>query len=98
MTESLFTPEISQYYRSRKWPKGFKSFIVERIQAQTGDPYLQFVIFEDNFKALDGEDQKQISLMVSELMTKVRKDGVPIYMKIREGDGIAETNRVRLGH
>jgi hypothetical protein len=96
-SNSLFTPEISAYYRSRQWPKGFKSLIVERIQAQTGDPYLQFVTYVDNLRSFDGEDQLQIAMMVKEFMEKVRKMGVPIYTEIREGDGRAETTGVRVG-
>lgn len=97
-TNSLFTPEISVYYRSRRWPKGFKSLIVERTQAQTGDPYLQFVTFADNLRSFDGEDQLQIAMMVKEFMEKVRKMGVPIYTQVMEGDGRAETTGVRVGH
>lgn len=96
--DSLFTKEISQHLHSLRFPKGFKSLIVERVQTETGDPYLQFVIFRNNFEAFDGEDKQQIAMMVKELMEKVRGMGVPIYMQVEEGDGIAETTGVRVAH
>lgn len=88
---SLYTKEIHQLYRSLRWPKGLKCRLVERYQAITGEPFLRLEFFYENFKALDGEDQKHIAGLVSEFMTKVRKMGVPIYFKVMEGDGIAET-------
>lgn len=69
---------------------------MEKKQDITDDPYLQFQVFYDNFKNFDGEDQKQISAVVAELMTKVRALGVPIYFKVMEGDGRAETTGVRV--
>lgn len=93
--ESLFTGEISQAFHSRKWPKGLRADIVERITAQTGDPYLQLVFYRDNFNSFDGEDQLQIAMMVKEFMEKVRAMGVPIYMAVQKGDG-RDQSRVRV--
>lgn len=98
MSESLYTKEISQQYHSLQFPKGFKSLVIERVQAETGDPYLNLVIFRDNFESFDGEDKQQIAMMVKELMEKVRKAGVPIYLETMEGDGLAETTGVRVAH
>lgn len=96
MAERLYSPEISVFFKTRRWPKGFKAQIVERTAASTGDPYLQFVVFRNNFESFDGEDKKQIAMMVKEFMEKVRSMGVPIYMEVAKGDGRAEENRVRL--
>jgi len=84
---SLFTKEISQYFRSLDWPRGLKARIYERWTEQTGDPYLQLVLFADNFNSFDGEDRLQIAMMVKELMEKVRKQGVPFFLKVEKGDG-----------
>lgn len=92
----LYNQEISVFFKTRRWPKGFKATIVKRTASQTGDPYLQFVVFRDNFNAFDGEDRLQIAMMVKEFMEKVRGMGVPIYMEVAKGDGRAEENRVRL--
>lgn len=92
----LFSRDISQLFHSLRWPKAFKAQLVEKTAAQTGDPYLQFVVFRDNFNAFDGEDRLQIAMQVKEFMEKVRGMGVPIYMEVAKGDGRAEGNRVRL--
>lgn len=86
---SLFTAEISQAFKSLDWPRGLKARIYERWSEQTGDPYLQLVLFADNFESFDGEDRLQIAMMVKELMEKVRKQGVPFYLKVEKGDGRA---------
>lgn len=94
--ESLYTKEISQHFHTRDWPKGFKAQIVERDTA--GELYLQFIVFRDNFNSFDGEDRRQIAMMVKEFMEKVRGLGVPIYMEVTKGDGRAETTGVRMAN
>lgn len=94
--ESLYTPEIANYFHTRQWPKGFKAQIVERSAADA--LYLQFIVFRDNFNSFDGEDRLQIAMMVKEFMEKVRGMGVPIYMEVAKGDGVAETSRVRVAN
>lgn len=93
---SLYTAEISQFFKSLAWPKGFKAQIVERTAAD--DLFLQFIVFRDNFESFDGEDKRQIAMMVKEFMEKVRGMGVPIYMEVAKGDGRAETSRVRVAN
>lgn len=90
----LYTKEISQHFHSLRWPKKLKVQIVERKAAD--DLFLQFILFRDNFETFDGEDKKQIAMMVKEFMEKVRGMGVPIYMEVSKGDGRAETTRVRM--
>lgn len=84
MDGSLYTRDISTFFHSRQWPKGFKAQIVEK------ELYLQFVVFRDNFNSFDGEDRLQIAMLVKEFMEKVRGMGVPIYMEVAKGDGRAE--------
>lgn len=48
---------------------------------------LNLVMFIENFKSLDGEDQKHAASVVKEFMEKVRGMGIPIYMQLAEGDG-----------
>lgn len=84
MDNSLYSPEISTFFHTRQWPKGLKAQIVEK------ELFLQFVLFRDNFESFDGEDKKQIAMMVKEFMEKVRGMGVPIYMEVAKGDGRAE--------
>lgn len=92
---SLFSGEISAAFHSRQWPRGLKANIVERIAGPTGDPYLQLVLYRDNFNSFDGDDRFQIAMMVKEFIEKVRSLGVPIYMAVEKGDG-REPSRVRL--
>ena len=91
--QSLYTKEISHYFHSRQWPKGFKAQIVERSVAD--ELYLQFIVFRDNFNSFDGEDRLQIAMMVKEFIEKVRSMGVPIYMEVTKGDG-RDQSRVRV--
>lgn len=94
--QSLYNQEISRYFHSLRWPKGFKAQIVERTSAE--QLYLQFIVFRDNFNSFDGEDRLQIAMMVKEFMEKVRGMGVPIYMEVTRGDGLAEAARVRVAN
>lgn len=94
--DSLYTKEISQYFHSLSWPKGLKAQIVERTSAE--ELYLQFIVFRDNFESFDGDDKRQIAMMVKEFMEKVRGLGVPIYMEVAKGDGRAETTGVRVAN
>jgi hypothetical protein len=73
---SLYSHNLRVFIHSREWPKGIQFQIVEYPD------YLGFRLFRDNFNAFDGEDQKQIALMVKEIMEKVRADGIPIYMEV----------------
>ena len=78
---SLYTDELRTFVRTRDWPLKLIFHIVEY------DEYLGFVLFRDNFNSFDGEDRLQIAMMVKEVMEKIRKIGVPIYMEVREGNG-----------
>lgn len=89
---SLYSPEISHFFHTRQWPKGFLAVIIEK------ELFLQFIVYRDNFESFDGEDKKQIAMMVKEFMEKVRGMGVPIYMEVKKGDGRAERTGVRMGN
>lgn len=84
---SLYSNEIRDYIRSRAWPRNLQWEVVEY------EGYLGFRFFRDNFNSFDGEERYHIAMMVKEVMEKIRKDGIPIYMEKmesahgRENDG-----------
>lgn len=78
---TLYSKEIKTYIRSRQWPGGLVYEVVEY------EEHLSLRFFRDNFNSFDGEDRLQIAMMVKEVMEKVRKDGIPIYMEVAKGDG-----------
>ncbi len=87
----LYTKEIDQYIDTRDWPKRLLYKIEEHqitddayILSTVSHPmYLQFVLFRANFDSLDGEDRLQTYTTVREVMMKLRKDGIPIYLEVR---------------
>lgn len=78
---SLFSDEIRMFIRTRDWPRGLAYEVVEY------EEHLSLRLFRDNFNAFDGEDRLQIAMMVKEVMEKIRKDGIPIYMEVAKGNG-----------
>ena len=82
--DSLYSDEIRRYINTRSWPKRIVWEVIEY------EGYLGFRLFRDNFNAFDGEDRMQIAMMVKEIMEKIRKDGVPIYMEVAAGNGRAK--------
>lgn len=83
---SLYTDEVRHYIRTRPWPK---NLLMEVHEFDDPAPFLRLVFFRDNFSSFDGIDQKYIASQVNDLMVKIRKDGIPIYMEVAEGDGKA---------
>lgn len=79
--QTLYSDEIRNYIYTRAWPTRLLFEIVEY------EEYLGFRLFRDNFNRFDGEDRRQIAMMVKEVMEKVRADGIPIYMEVVSGDG-----------
>jgi len=75
---TLYSDEVRNFIRTRDWPRGLAWEVVEYPD------YLGFRLFRDNFNSFDGEDRLQIAMMVKEVMEKIRKDGIPIYMEKME--------------
>lgn len=91
MSDSLYTKEVRNLFKSLRWPKGLQVVVAEE------EFNLNCVMFIENFKSLDGEDQQQAAGVLKEFMEKVRGMGIPIYMQLAEGDGRRDTqHRVRL--
>jgi hypothetical protein len=78
MNGTLYTPEVQEFVRTRDWPRGLALDVIEYPE------YLGFRFYRDNFIQFDGEDQKQIAMMVKEVMEKLRKQGIPCYMEKME--------------
>lgn len=83
---SLYSDEIRNFIRTRRWPRGLAWEVVEY------DTHLGFRMFRDNFNSFSGEDKWHIAMMVKEVMEKIRGDGIPIYMEkmesvYRRGEG-----------
>lgn len=81
----LYTPEIKTFVFSREWPKNLIFDIVEYAEP---DLYLQFVFYRDNLNSFDGDDKLQLAKKINEVMTKLRKDGVPCYLQVKAGTGL----------
>ena len=75
---TLYTPAIREYVHSRAWPRGLVLDVIEH------EDYLAFRFYRDNFVRFDGEDQKQIAMMVKEVMETLRSQGIPCYMEKME--------------
>jgi hypothetical protein len=88
MSETLYTPEVREFVRTRKWPKGLIMDVIEY------EDYLGFRFYRDNFIQFDGEAQRQIASTIKEVMEKIRGMGIPCYMEKMErvsdgGSGLA---------
>jgi len=75
MTNSLLTPEISNFIRSLPWPKKLKWDVVEY------ETHLSLCFYRDNFITLTREEQYVVVPLVAEVMEKVNKLGIPINFK-----------------
>ena len=78
MSDTLYTPEIKEFVRSRAWPKGLLLDVIEY------EGHLGFRFYRDNFVQFDGEAQRQIASQVKEVMEKIRGLGIPCYMEKME--------------
>jgi tRNA(Ile)-lysidine synthase TilS/MesJ len=83
---TLYSDEIRAFIRTRPWPTGLQWEIVEY------EDYLGFRFFRDNFNSFDGEERYHIAMLVKEVMEKIRKDGIPIYMEKMESAYWRDTN------
>jgi hypothetical protein len=88
MSETLYTPEVREFVRTRKWPRGLIMDVIEY------EDYLGFRFYRDNFIQFDGEAQRQIASTIKEVMEKIRGMGIPCYMEKMErvsdgGSGLA---------
>ena len=75
-TESLYTPEVQRFIKSRDWPKGLQYSIYEHDYPA---PHLNIVFYRDNWLTLDGEDMLKVTNIVKDIMFKLWNDGIPIY-------------------
>jgi hypothetical protein len=75
---TLYTPEIKTFVRTRPWPKGLILDVIEY------EYHLGFVFYRDNFIQFDGEAQRQIASLVKEVMEKIRGLGIPAYLEKKE--------------
>lgn len=80
----LLTNEIRTFVATRDWPKGLAYLLEDK------GLFIQFVLFRDNFNQFDGEDQLHIAKTVKEIMEKIRGMGVPCYLEVAKGDGLAK--------
>ena len=77
MENSLYTDEVKQYIHTRPWPRGL---VMDVFEDDDPVPHLNFIFYRDNFIKFDTDAQKQIASIIQEIMTKLRKDGIPCYM------------------
>jgi hypothetical protein len=75
---SLYTDDVQKFITTRDWPLKLQWEVVEYEDS------LGFRLFRDNFNSFDGEDRLHIAMMVKEVMEKIRKMGIPIYMEKME--------------
>ena len=76
---SLYSDDIRRFIRTRPWPTNLLWYVIE----SEDNDCLWFVLLRDNFNSFDGEDQYHIAMMVKEVMEKIRKDGIPIYLEVK---------------
>ena len=75
---SLLTADIKRYIFSRKWPSGLEIRLADK------GSYIYLILFRDNMLAMDGEDLTQIAAMVNEALSKIRADGIPIFLHVEK--------------
>lgn len=75
---SLYTPEIREFVRTRKWPKGLQMDVVEY------EDYLGFRFYRDNFITFNGDAQLQVAQTVKEVIETLRGQGIPCYLEKME--------------
>lgn len=76
MENDLYTAELRQYIHNLPWPKGLD------MRIYTPDdpyPHILFMFFRDNLVQFDSDTLLKIGSIVNEMMTKLRKDGVPCH-------------------
>lgn len=79
--ETLYTNEVREFINTRPWPVQLKFMVVEYIEPE---PYLQFVMFRDNFNPIETAGKLQIAGMINEMFLSLRNKGVPIYLEMRK--------------
>lgn len=72
---SLYTPAIRDFVRSRPWPKRLRLDVVEYPE------YLGFRFYRDNFVTFNTHEQEQIAMAVKDVMETLRKQGIPCYLE-----------------
>lgn len=77
----MYSNEVRNQLHGITWPKGL---IIEVVEYQY---YLAFRFYRDNFEKFNGETKYYIAMRIKELMESVRKQGIPCYMEVEEGDG-----------
>jgi hypothetical protein len=77
LLESLYTDEVRWFIRTRDWPKGLRFDVFENDDPA---PHLNIVFYRDNFIQFDTDAQLKIASVVQEVMTKLRGDGIPVYL------------------
>lgn len=84
---SLYTNEVRQYIHSRPWPKGVVFDVIEYDNVvpvagvQINQQYLAFRFYLDNFATLSYDEMEHAKTVVTEVMWKLRNDGIPCYLE-----------------
>lgn len=74
--DSLYTPEVRDYVRSRNWPRSLQWKIFENDEPS---PHLNIIFFRDNWLTLSVDEQLLTTSIVKEVMLKLWEDGIPTY-------------------
>lgn len=79
LSDTYFTPEVKRYIFSQDWPKGYN--LTLRLDVFHGIPRL--VLYRDEMIRMDGTDLREISNITNRIFAKLRADGLPIVLAIK---------------
>jgi len=77
----LYSDEVKGYLHSRPWPK----HLVVDVSVETDKMHL--VLYRDNFETFNGTEKLQIAQLIGETINAIRKQGCPMYLEVRPGNG-----------
>lgn len=86
-TGSLYTADVRGYVMSLPFPKHFQLDPIE-VWDEEPYPHVLFLIYRDNILSFGHEDLEQINKTINIMMTKLRGEGLPCFIKTlknREG-------------
>lgn len=73
---TLLTHEVQRFIKDQPWPSGLQVRLLDKGE------FIRLVLFRDNMLTFDGEDLQQIANVCNRLFEKLRKDGIPIFLKV----------------
>ena len=77
----LYTEEVKQTVRAIK--SGVRGLIIDVVEYNDMDGnYLAFVLYRDNFKELNREEQLKAADKVREIINTLRHAGIPSYLSV----------------